>query len=736
MIRCHSSKICAPLVTGTLETLSGVPGPIVNPLSTLQTPTLQEWFFGQLPGWLKDFGGWLGRLGDSLLNGDKPGKGQGNGAGAGDPTFVQTPFMPPAPRPATNENIEGLVARISFPSQGSLVRATVPICGLAYGRDFKRYVVELGRGSDPSEWEVLRDSARAVTNDIDLRDIVHSGDVSVPGSLADLDAGLKSYVYRPTYPRNHPVNRRGIYTVRLTVEGMNGKRAQDMVSIRVAPVVPNATGGTVRSADGVVELEVPEHALKDSFRLFEIEPLAGAQQAALPVPEGELLSLPYRCIEESEEFLCPVQLKFRTRSLDPERASEASIQRLDRSGSTWVPVATSYDEARMEHTAHVRSLAPAFALVLGGEPARFERKIESSDHARGGPHSTRELLRHDFEVDMASWRLRRGNGGVALRLDREKNPDGSGALAIVIEEGAVADVSITRTPFDCREYPLLRFQYAVQGDVALNLYARVGGRWYGIVFTGQPHDPILKRVGLAVVGAMKDIGRDGSWNQVECNLYELLRARTGETVIEELVLGHLECKGYLKLRHVPAASSGSVFFDDFAILESSDAALDVDHDLTLVADYDKGTATNRLYARRFTFHDDRGGVAKTSFVERGAGGHAYELAYEFPAAGGFAGLAEELGGLDVRDRAALTFSLQCERPENLQVSLTDEGGSRAETRVRPGLLENGSRGWSRVVIPFSAFRGVIDRRRLKSVVFSVAGERAVKGQFRVRRCQL
>jgi len=48
----------------------------------------------------------------------------------------------------------GLVARLSVPYQNALVRANVPVFGLAYGKDFKEYRVEYGEGSNPSEWKV------------------------------------------------------------------------------------------------------------------------------------------------------------------------------------------------------------------------------------------------------------------------------------------------------------------------------------------------------------------------------------------------------------------------------------------------------------------------------------------------------------------------------------------------------------------------------------------------------
>ena len=35
------------------------------------------------------------------------------------------------------------------------MRADVPVFGLAYGSDFKRYVLEFGQGSNPTEWHPI-----------------------------------------------------------------------------------------------------------------------------------------------------------------------------------------------------------------------------------------------------------------------------------------------------------------------------------------------------------------------------------------------------------------------------------------------------------------------------------------------------------------------------------------------------------------------------------------------------
>ncbi|MBU1924283.1 MAG: hypothetical protein KJ710_08550, partial [Candidatus Omnitrophica bacterium] len=58
-----------------------------------------------------------------------------------------------------------LFSQINVPAEGSLVRAEVPIFGLAYGEDFSHYTIEFGEGYDPNIWIPITTSYTPQTND-------------------------------------------------------------------------------------------------------------------------------------------------------------------------------------------------------------------------------------------------------------------------------------------------------------------------------------------------------------------------------------------------------------------------------------------------------------------------------------------------------------------------------------------------------------------------------------------
>src|SRR5205823_3278065 len=140
----------------------------------------------------------------------------------------------------------------------------------ACGMLFMGYKLEYGPGSDPTGWLPISNSNVLADLSVPL-DIDDSGDHTIQGNLATWDTGLKNYVYLPSHPRDHPINLKGTYTIRLVVTGKDGKEVEDRTTVTVADVIPNALGGQATSKDGRVVLTVPAQAIKDAFRLISFE---------------------------------------------------------------------------------------------------------------------------------------------------------------------------------------------------------------------------------------------------------------------------------------------------------------------------------------------------------------------------------------------------------------------------------------------------------------------------------
>ena len=217
----------------------------------------------------------------------------------GDPTFIQISQKESIHnKPISNS--KNLIANIAVPQEATLIRANVPIFGQAYGKDFKEYRVEFGEGKNPSEWFNIYASTKPQTRKITLDDLNDSLDITIEGNLATWDTGLKNYVYLPSHPKDHPIDLKGTYTIKLVVTGNDGSTVEDRVTVDVANVIPNAWGGQATSKDGRVLLTVPEQAIMDSFRLVLIE---AAENERFGSPSGrQVVGSIYKVREQGEQF--------------------------------------------------------------------------------------------------------------------------------------------------------------------------------------------------------------------------------------------------------------------------------------------------------------------------------------------------------------------------------------------------------------------------------------------------
>ena len=104
----------------------------------------------------------------------------------------------------------GPVAKISLPWDQFLVRADVPVFELACGPDFKRYVLEFGQGSDPTEWHPIAVSTHPrPTDPYAAGKVEWCRDSGGRGNLGVWHAGVTSY----RYPGREE-NFNGVFTVR------------------------------------------------------------------------------------------------------------------------------------------------------------------------------------------------------------------------------------------------------------------------------------------------------------------------------------------------------------------------------------------------------------------------------------------------------------------------------------------------------------------------------------------
>ena len=249
-----------------------------------------------------------------------------------------------------------VIAKIDLPGKDTLVRGDVPIFGKAYGRDFERYRVEYGEGPDPKEWVEIFASTSPQIEEVNIDELA-IGDQTLHGNLATWSTGLSNYVYG-----EHPVDLNGIYTVKLSVFGKGGGKAEDRVTVEVGRVIPNVYGGKVESKDKKVALTVPEQAMDGPFKVFGIKSVIDKN---VPIPEGyKLVGQVYVIRPQGESFTKDAVLEMNYLDADlksPDEEKKLGIYTYEPRTSNWDYLAGVSDIEKNILRAPISNITPGVA---------------------------------------------------------------------------------------------------------------------------------------------------------------------------------------------------------------------------------------------------------------------------------------------------------------------------------------------------------------------------------------
>ena len=684
---------------------------------------------------------------DNLEGGGFP-CGLGGGCGediiSPDPTFIQISSAQQATIRQTrlSTTSHGLVGEILIPYDGALVRANVPIFGRAYGENFKEYRVEYGKGIDPTDWTILETSKTPQIYNVSPDEVLLSADLSIEGNLGTWDTGLKNYVYLPTHPKDHPINFKGTYTVRLVVVSKDGSTVEDKVHVHVGNVIPNAWGGMVKSTDGRVSLSVPEQAITAPFRVMLIQP--AAQIPKIPQQERQVVSDVYEVREPEEQFTKNVVLEIKVEEKESlyDGLDRLGIYGYDLANQEWalLPSFQRPDQRSLfTHVTHLHAFYAVMSSDLPGEGSSLlptARPNTTVHKVKSEQMYAHYLVQNTFEDSMGQWSNRDGEVGATVSVDELSTFDGTKALKIVnTKAGGNFAANIRTTPFDAREFPVVEFDYRMEPEVKTSFYVKVSGRWYKIGLTDDHTELKNKRVNIADIGMVPGILADDAWHTARFNLYEMLRTKTGHTIVEEMIMADWDVTGYMKLQFGSNREGATYYIDNFAISRELSAGLRTNNDLILVDNFNQKKEKNNLRQHVYIFQDsDTGGsgVVRSSFNTEDASGYGHSLALSYdvspPKANG--GYVSMLPDLDLRGFHALTFSVKgTEADQDLFVGLRDSMGNEQKIPLSVYLPEKIGTNWKQVVIPLIAFSTTLNWGTIENLSFSFAHAAQLKGMI-------
>lgn len=472
------------------------------------------------------------------------------------------------------------VAHILTPSPYSLVRGDqVPVIAEAYGEGFSSYTLEYGAGISPVTWTTLTvsESPTLIPTGRELKQFN-------PGNLANWNVGVNEFK-----PWNQE-GLNGVYTLRLRVDGKDGRKATDTTTVIVGRLAHTAEGGTISSPDGKARLTIPALATTSPFSLMSLVPASQLQpgdswRGNLPA-NANLVGDVYEVFPAGERFRRPATLELPySGGEDPARLG-VMLGNGTRDG--WRYIGGKYDGQKGVVTVPITGFGGGRAMLalvtkdnFGPPPtdptANAHLQIAQADQApfikSAGASNSQVAFYSDLESSPGEWEALDISG---TQLTRAKGPDagvksGDSVLKVTHRVGGVRLVRVRSTPYDAAGYPIISFDYRLPDDYTPDLFVRSSGVWWQLKMgSGAPIDTPYFRS----LDALKLVG-DGSWHHYSADLLALLQSadpQASNFKVDEIVLGQFEKTAYMQVAAVDSGEIGSSYYiDNFAALTPTNA---------------------------------------------------------------------------------------------------------------------------------------------------------------------
>ncbi|MDP3981373.1 MAG: LamG-like jellyroll fold domain-containing protein [Chlamydiota bacterium] len=668
----------------------------------------------------------------------------------GDPTFIQASERSLDQEHQGREAF-GLFAQIKVPYTDALVRANVPVFGLAYGEDFKEYRVEFGEGTEPKEWHVIKRSSDAVL-DLDINaEELFSGDKTVFGNLATWDTGLTNYVYGDEFPAGHPINLKGSYTLRLVVENHQGVSVEDRILLEVGRVVSNIYGGLVKSTDEQMSLQIPEHALNDAFLVMGIQPVTGDSPV---IGEGyQTKSGIYEVRPAGAVFTRHALLEIQLSGSSTNNA-RLGIYGFNKGTSQWEYFDSHYDQEHHSISAYLKSIPQdtVYFTVLENMrdilPVRHwaSVNVESPVSLSAEPALEGVLLENQFEEGLGSWENRNLEAGASLKIvPRGRFWQGRALELTNQNEGGSFASTVTKQAFDARQYPFIEFDYKITPEVKINFYVKMDGRWYDIEFTDDPKP--YPHINIEKIGKIDHVQKDGAWHHARFDLYNMLAAHPplyeqDQFIIDEMIMADWDVDGFMKLVPGKNPKGARYLIDQFKICSREESHLQRSI-IGIERFFSNAFSVNPLWAATSSGVITDGKDAGVLLDLTNTDGQVFlneavesrlnveqvmdkdhknvlKLDYDVRHPDAYAGYMIDLKHLDLRPWHTLHFWVKgTQGKEIFRVGLKSVNGE--ETKIITGafLDKSVSRQWQEVSIPLNAYTGLKDFSSMEnlSIIF-------------------
>ncbi|MEW6584309.1 MAG: RHS repeat-associated core domain-containing protein [Nitrospirota bacterium] len=663
------------------------------------------------------------------------------------PTFIQGGQLR---EERLDSSKDALIAGIKVPWIDSLLRSDIPIYGIASGKDFSRYRIEYGEGMNPATWHLIEESDKPQEKAPDFKDISWmQGDLDLKGDLATWNTGLKNWIHLPWHPQEDTTDLNGIYTLRLTVYGKNGEKAEDKIQVEVGRAIAQSLSGVAISPDKRVLMRFPEQALTHPFRVYTILPLSDVGEKIPELCNGcRAVGDVYRIREAGDRFIEDVSLEFTESEAGVKQfnVENIGISQYDTVRNEWVMLKTMFDrDAAVYRTTLTELPKPKAIYALIYKPSETLSSISQpspkvSTLTPAKPQRPGVLVENTFENDFGTFGERDRLVGATLMRDKQATPDGSYCLKFENKNfGGNFSATVFDKPFDIRQHGTMTFDYRIGPGTKVDFFLKVNGRWYDLRFTGDPIDFKYRDVNIANLGAIEGIIADDKWHTASVDLRYLLRQQTRNTQVDEIVMANWDVGGYMKLEFGRNPRGAAYYIDNFRITGSGEIA---DTPATLlVDDFNADKGKNNLGGASGTYTNPGTRYVETAIVEipsilastSKSFSRNKALAFNFDTTtpDSYGGYWTSISGTDLSDYSTIDFRLYSgNKVPNVIIGVRSKQGVEGRVSIVPYVSATAD-SWRDVRIPLTALAGLTDFSS-PDVLFFAVSHKDVSGKDSIK----
>lgn len=451
-------------------------------------------------------------------------------------------------------NIDELRCKITVPPAYAIVRGDVPVYGFAEGEGFKEYKLEYGAGENPTEWVLINQGKDPQAETGSIPKINFNQVKTIPGNLGLWDTGLTEYKYKELKVDLAP----GVYTLRLTATGKKHERVEDKIIVEVGRVFLNSTGGRIESSDRKTLFTLPEHALYQDSELVCLKPLeTGIKNSS----DLRIIGKIYELTPPGLKFTRDASLFFFYGKEGAMDSKQIQIFTFDSEKGSWQGLPTYWDDKNERFETSLGNIPEKFAIYVLGISPNSGSSPKQETAGLMEPTDSKILCLDTFEDGLDQWQNRnREIGAVLMLVDREQTQ--CLKISTQVKNGNNA-CTVRSQAFKANEYPKVSFDYKIPAGLKTNFQVKTGATWHEIVFTDD--EKVYWDINMDKIGKISGIIADEQWHHAEFNLYEMLKSKTKDFLISEMMMADWDSTGFMKLENGHNPVGVSYYIDNFVI---------------------------------------------------------------------------------------------------------------------------------------------------------------------------